>query len=106
MSVFGFLGDVWNTITGQPTSRERREQARAVQEQLEMYREQTRLANEELEKAKHTRELEQQKINEKQVRALRSNYSGGFLSQGPGRRLPAGQLQEVKAQALPNKLGA
>lgn len=78
-----FLKDVGNLpgkIIPHTTAAERRATMGAAKEQMDFYHEQKdalHKQNEELSQQKHA---EQQKINEKQIRALRRNYrSPGFM---------------------------
>jgi hypothetical protein len=78
-----FIGGIWSGIkdtfkhlTGQPTDAERR----AMNQQMKDYKNQTELTRQELARVKDQQIAEKRRIEEKQIRALRRNYSSqGFL---------------------------
>lgn len=106
MGIFDFAKKIWHAVTGTPSSDEKRKQAKMVQEQIKAYRDQTRLAEEQLRTAQAAKDAEKRRIDEKQIRALRSHYrpASGFLNQGgkaPSQITPA----PAAAQGVSNKLG-
>lgn len=95
---------VFHKITGTPTSKEKRDQASQIKEQVDAYKKQTEIAAQELAAIKDQKDTEKRKINEKQIRSLRSNYrpSGGFLN-NQGLSAPNNNAAQV---GVSNKLGA
>lgn len=71
---------IWHGATGLPTSKEKREQKRMLNEQISAYREQTEIAKEQMNIAKEAQDVEKRRIQEKQIRSIRRNSSmRGFL---------------------------
>ena len=86
--VTGWANDVrnkeeglFNKLTGRRSELEKREQANQVNEQVKAYKEQTNLAKEELNTVRNQKNAEKRRINEKQVRSLRSHYRAPGLTQ-------------------------
>jgi len=78
---FGLTNKAYHAATGTPTSKEKREQQRVMNEQIAAYKEQTELTKQELARKKDEEQVEKRRIEEKQIRALRRNRSSqGFLN--------------------------
>src|ERR1017187_9909174 len=79
-------GATFNKATGNKPEREKRSEARAIGEQIQAYKNQTALAAKEVENARAEKDVQKRKINEKQIRSLRNNYSSsnGFLNNQAG----------------------
>ena len=71
---WGIASTTYHTVTGAPTAKEKRAQARQVNDQIKAYSEQTRIAKEELDQKRASAAAEKRRINEKQIRALRGSY--------------------------------
>lgn len=95
---------VFHKITGTPTSKEKRDTQRGIDEQIKAYKDQTEIAAKELASVKEQQNVEKRKINEKQIRSLRNNYrpAGGFLN-NQGLSAPNNSADQG---GLTNKLGA
>jgi len=75
--------DVAQHTLGIPDAAERRNQAAMMNDQVKAYKEQSELTRTELNKAKDAQNVEQRRIQEKQIRTLRRNYRpAGILGQG------------------------
>lgn len=73
-------GDVVAQATGQPTSSDRRDQMNQVNEQIKNYKDQTELTRQSLNEKRDSVVAEKRRVEEKQIRSLRRNYSTqGFL---------------------------
>lgn len=75
----------FNKIIGRGSESDKRTQAQAVQDQIKAYQDQTALAKQQLDQARTATETEKRRVEEKQIRALRSNYraqSSGLLGVG------------------------
>ena len=72
----------FHAITGTPNADEKRNQQYEMNDQIRAYKEQTDLSMKALEEKKNEADVEKRKINEKQIRALRSNFRApsGFLN--------------------------
>ena len=83
MSIFDVFKKIYHGVTGTPTSDEKRNQAKLVRDQMEAYRKQTEITQEEIRRKQAESEAEKRKIDEKQIRGLRSRYrpSGGLMNQ-------------------------
>lgn len=82
-----FATDIYHKVTGIPTEDEKRNQQRMISDQIKAYQEQTELTRQELNTKREEVAAEKRRVNEKQIRALRRNYSGagmgGFLGSQP-----------------------
>ncbi len=83
----------FNAITGRPSAAQQRQQAADTQAQIKAYQDQTALAKEQLDEARNATDAQKRKVEEKQIRSLRSNYrspnsgssgSAGMLGVGTG----------------------
>jgi hypothetical protein len=87
---FGTLGkvndvgtDVWHGISGTPTEDAKRNQAKAMNDQIQAYKEQTELTRSELSRKQGEVAAEKRRVEEKQIRSLRRNRGvSGFLGSG------------------------
>lgn len=61
-----------------------KDQNRAVNEQIKAYKDQTALTKQQLDQTRSEQDVERRRIQEKQIRSLRSNYrpAGGLLGIG------------------------
>lgn len=76
----GIQNKAFHKITGTPTSKEKREQSRLVNEQIKAYQDQTEISKAALAQAKDAEQVEKRRIQEKQIRSLRRTSSArGFL---------------------------
>lgn len=77
------LTDWFHAASGTPTADEKRNQQKAINDQVKYYKEQTELTRKEINEKRNQINAEKRRVQEKQVRALRRNYSGrGFLGSG------------------------
>lgn len=75
--------DAGHAITGIPTADEKRNQQKMMNEQMKAYKEQTKMAKDEIERKRGEQLVEKRRVQEKQIRHLRRNYSpAGFLNTG------------------------
>jgi hypothetical protein len=76
-------GQIRDAVTGE-SEEDRARRRRAVNEQIKSYREQTEITRKELAAKKDEQAAEKRRIEEKQIRALRRNYTAqGFLGTQP-----------------------
>lgn len=79
------LVDVGQKAFGIPDAAEKRKQAAMMNEQVKAYKDQTELTRQELNKTKDAQNVEQRRIQEKQIRSLRRSYRpAGILGTGQG----------------------
>lgn len=92
MSFFGKVldkaTDIAHQVTGIPTADEKRNQQRALADQIKAYRDQTEIAKGELATKKSEEIAQKRRVEEKQIRTLRRNYRaqsflGGLTSGQP-----------------------
>lgn len=87
MGIFDSLGDalgsVWHAVSGTMNEDDKRNARYAMQDQINLYRKQTELSESEIARKRSEEIVEKRRIEEKQIRALRRNFSpGGFLDSG------------------------
>jgi hypothetical protein len=87
MSVWGkvwdVVTDVAHAVTGIPTADDRRNQQKMMNDQVKAYKEQTAIAREEIDRKRGEQMAEKRRVQEKQIRSLRHNFSpAGFLNTG------------------------
>ena len=68
--------DVAHAVTGIPTADQRRNDQKAMNDQIKAYREQTEITKQEIARKKGEELAEKRRIEEKQIRGLRRNYRG------------------------------
>lgn len=84
------FGGAYHAITGTQNAAQKREAANAtgdtnrmLNEQIKAYRDQTELTKNQINAAKDAQQVEQRRIQEKQIRSLRRNYRAqGLLGVG------------------------
>lgn len=84
-SIWDAATDLYHEFTGIPTADEKRNQQRAINDQIQAYKEQTELTRKELDQKRSEEAAEKRRIEEKQIRALRRNYrsaGSGLLGMG------------------------
>lgn len=98
MGIFDFASKIWHAVTGTPTSDEKRKQAKLVRDQMEAYKKQTEIAQEEIRRKQSEAEAEKRKIDEKQIRGLRSRFrpASGLLNQAKKQDLATESGQPTK----------
>lgn len=83
--------DVAHAVTGIPTADEKRNQQKAVNDQIKAYREQTAITKAEIDRKRGEEAVEKRRIQEKQIRSLRRNFRpAGFLNTGADVTQPLG----------------
>lgn len=76
----GLVTDALHGISGVPTADEKRNAQKLMNDQIKAYKDQTDLARQELNEKRDQVAAEKRRVNEKQIRSLRRNYSSpGFL---------------------------
>jgi hypothetical protein len=85
-SGFGeIVGNLFDELTGEKS---RQAQQQMMNEQMKAYKEQTELTRQSLNEKRNAEQVQKRRIEEKQIRALRRNYSSqGFLG-GSGSSQP------------------
>lgn len=78
---------IWNKVTNNPSAAEKRQQNQLITDQVNAYKQQTDLTRQQLNDARAETQVEQRRIQEKQIRSLRRNYRSptagvGLLGQG------------------------
>lgn len=72
--------DLYHKFTGIPTEDEKRNQMKLMNEQMKAYKDQTELTRQAINEKRNAEQIEKRRIEEKQIRSLRRNYSSqGFL---------------------------
>lgn len=99
------IGGGINRVLGRPSAEDRRNQQYAINDQIKAYKKQTALTEKQIADAQAEKNVARRQIQEKQIRALRSNYrpTAGYASAGTGTAAPSGNLGTDNVQ--PNKLG-
>jgi hypothetical protein len=95
------FGGVYHKITGTQNESEKRADQYAINDQIKAYKQQSELSNSELQKVQAEKDVQKRKINEKQIRALRSQYrpaGAGFLNNNSSSQLGSDNT-------TPSKLG-
>ena len=78
------FNSIFHKITGTPTSKEKRAAQQLMTDQVGAYKEQSNLAREQLDKVRGEEQVQKRRIEEKQIRALRRNYSTRGILGGGG----------------------
>lgn len=92
---YDVVTDAYHRLSGVPTSKERRNQARDINDQIKAYKEQTNLAREELNQKRAAEVTEKRRINEKQIRSLRNTYRSRGLLGGEASADEAGMTSKL-----------
>lgn len=96
----------FNAVTGRTSSSDKRIQTQQINDQIQAYKDQTAITQKQIDSVKAEKDAEKRKINEKQIRSLRSSNrsSSGFLnSSGAPSSSNAGLGDST---GIPGKLGA
>ena len=80
-------GSIFNKITGRPSAAQTRASQQQITDQVKAYQDQTALEKQQLDEARASQDVEKRRIQEKQIRSMRRNYSApnsgsGLLGQG------------------------
>jgi hypothetical protein len=76
----GFFNDISNIVSGNDWKKQQTD----VFDQMKAYQEQTDMAKQQMSDLQNQERIQRQKIQEKQIRSLRSNYRGGAAGGGAG----------------------
>lgn len=97
------VADFAGSLVGIPTREDRDKANRMMNDQIRAYREQTELSKKELDRLSKEKATEKRRIEEKQIRALRTRSSSRGLLGGGGGTNPSSAGANESGMA--NKLG-
>lgn len=89
MGIFDFItdpiGGLVNKVIGRQSADDMRKQNQMISDQMEAYKRQTEITRKATEDARAQQDVEQRRVQQKQIRSLRSNYraqGAGMLGNG------------------------